>query len=353
MSPQTATPRLRSGYRSSRSGYVQFMLRLLVDTSVWLDLVKRRDGQRWIVPIRALTFGHDLELLVPPVLLEELTRNRERIEAAMSTNVAERFRLLRRDIVDYAGADSDEALSWIDTLAHQVPMIGAMATRNFEDILDLLQKGRSLHPSSTEYARVVQRGLDKAAPLHRQKNSVADALLIEQYASTIAQADLEADQYGFATANYEDFSMSKGDRRQPHPDIANLFIADGSGYHLGVDGLISALREHFGTKFDELVEESNFAEEPRRLDEILQAEQEFFDRVWYERHLVFRHEHETGQNHRTTPQVHQMALEAAERVQARRPDLHPCENDFEWGTWNGKLSALRWVLGEDWDFLDT
>jgi hypothetical protein len=47
------------------------VLRLLVDTSVWLDLAKRRDGQRWIVPIRVLMHQGELELLVPSVVIAE------------------------------------------------------------------------------------------------------------------------------------------------------------------------------------------------------------------------------------------------------------------------------------------
>jgi len=28
-------------------------------------------------------------------------------------------------------------------------------------------------------------------------------------------------------------------------------------------------------------------------------------------------------------------------------------SDFDWGMLNGKLSALRWIFGDEWDMLDT
>jgi hypothetical protein len=48
------------------------------------------------------------------------------------------------------------------------------------------------------------------------------------------------------------------------------------------------------------------------------------------------------------------AQAAARKVEAKYglDDLGPW-SDFAWGMINGKLSALRWVLGDDWDMLDT
>ncbi len=126
------------------------MLHLLVDTSTWLDLAKRRDGQRWIVAIRVLVNQAALELLVPSVVIDE-----------------------------YGGTDYEQALLLIDELAHQVPLIGAMTTRNFDEVLDLLRAGRPLQATDDDHRRVVERALSKRAPFHRSRNSVADALLIE------------------------------------------------------------------------------------------------------------------------------------------------------------------------------
>jgi len=46
------------------------------------------------------------------------------------------------------------------------------------------------------------------------------------------------------------------------------------------------------------------------------------------------------------------ALASAKKVEEKYEDTGPWD-DFEWGMLNGKLSALRWVLGDEWDNLDT
>ena len=159
------------------------VLHLLVDTSVWLDLARRRDGQKLIHAMGQVVLDGDVELLVPALVLDEFDRNRRRIEASMTTSVAERFKLLKKDLDDFGTGDHKPALDAFAGLARDIPLIGAMATRNFIDILQLLRGGRRLEPSEVEHTRVVQRGLEKKAPFHRSKNSMADALLIELYAS--------------------------------------------------------------------------------------------------------------------------------------------------------------------------
>lgn len=331
------------------------MLRLLVDTSTWLDLAKRRDGQRWIVALRVYWQQKKLDLLVPSVVIDEFERNRPRIEASMTASVSERFRLIKRDLDEYGGEDQQHALEVFDGLAYQVPLIGAMTTRNFDEIMDLLRKGQLLEPTDQERSRVVQRGLEEQAPFHRSRNSVADAVLLELYTSAIGSADLSADPHAFVTSNSDDFSSPQGDKRQPHPDLASLFAQSGSSYGLGVDGLNKILLDHFGDELEELFEESDFEEEPRRLDEILEAEHEFFDRVWYHRSLMQEIKVEQQVGPEGVADLLRIAGQGRRRVEAQYSgpgELGPY-TDFELGMLNGKLSALRWVLGSEWDFLDT
>ena len=74
------------------------------------------------------------------------------------------------------------------------------------------------------------------------------------------------------------------------------------------------------------------------------AESELESRVWHERQLVLKTRGSTSEE----------ADAAAEAIRRELGDdnVGPY-SDFEWGYLNGQLSAIRWVLGYDWDTLDT
>jgi hypothetical protein len=325
------------------------VLRLLIDTSVWLNIAKRRDGQQIIVPLRVLLYQKKLEILVPALILDEFDRNRPRAEAATTQSVKERFRLLRQDLQDYG---DDEAQKWIADMVHQIPHASARSLQNFSEISELLRRGTLLEPSTENYAAVVRRGLEKKAPLHQDKNSVADALLIEQYTSVLT-ADERGCEYVFATANHKDFSIPKGDHRLPHPDLAELFQPTNSHYVYDFDGLVNFLGEKLGSEYLDEAEEAEFiqSEMPTRsLADILTAQEEYFDKIWYGRSLI----HEDGAKPGISDSLKRTILAARRRVEEKyTPDELPPVNDWEWGFMHGKLSALRWVLGDEWDFLDT
>jgi hypothetical protein len=86
----------------------------------------------------------------------------------------------------------------------------------------------------------------------------------------------------------------------------------------------------------------------RTLPEVEAALGECFDRVWYERKLVYLNE--PGVDRHSLGYLDKAMREVEERYGIETLRI---ESDFEWGMLNGKLSALRWMLGDEWDMLDT
>lgn len=104
---------------------------------------------------------------------------------------------------------------------------------------------------------------------------------------------------------------------------------------------------------DEAPDEDEYKTAPRSMEEVADVAEEFVEKIWFDRHLSLRYRVEQGIE-TVDPQIWAGALKSAERVIRKygEENLGPY-SDFEWGMLNGKLSALRWVLGEEWDMLDT
>jgi hypothetical protein len=99
-------------------------------------------------------------------------------------------------------------------------------------------------------------------------------------------------------------------------------------------------------------EPSSIVPPMRTRDDVAAAETEFYDKVWYDRHQKLKDRTKSGKEKLST--VFHQADFAARRMEAEygKGNLGPY-TDFEWGMINGKLSALRWVLGDECDMLDT
>lgn len=90
----------------------------------------------------------------------------------------------------------------------------------------------------------------------------------------------------------------------------------------------------------------------RSIKQILKKEEEFCNKIRYNRHKCLA-ENILFDGEKCDPKIWEWAKKSAKKVESKYPEEELSFDDFEWGMINGKLSALRWILWEDWDMLDT
>ncbi|WP_246279229.1 PIN domain-containing protein [Paraburkholderia ultramafica] len=337
----------------------------MVDTCVWLDLAKDYREQPVITALEELIGSGDVELIVPQQVLDEFDRNKARIAEEARRGLQSHFRLVRLAVNRFGdNARRADLLAGLNEVDHRIGVDGDAVGESIERIDGLLRGVPALATNDGVKQRVTERALAKKAPYHRAKNSVGDAILVEIYADIVSTATADT-PCAFITHNTKDFSDADGDFRQPHGDLAHLFEAPKSTYRIA---MVEFLKEHSPDPLGDHDFEFNYSQEARRLSEILEAEHLLSRQVWYNRHWNLRTKIEKGEHEvvseqdysrnpyradQTLDSVWELALAAAKKTEDEVgiENLGPWD-DFEWGMLNGKLSALRWILGDDSDTLD-
>ena len=342
--------------------------KLLIDTSVWLDLAKDYRLSAVLTAIEELIDSGVIELIMPSIVLDEFASNRDRVVEQSQRSFASHLKRVREAISEFGGEDRRDAmLRDLGEVEHRIALKGEVSQRTLNRIEAVMTSCRAVTASQQAKDKVIERALANLAPFHRSKNSVADGLLIEIFAEAADSAVDPETEFIFVTHNTKDFSQNFGDSRLPHAHLESVFASEKRHY---ATSIVDAVKQIDGEMLAEYEWDRTFSLEPRWLSEILDAEHLLFRQVWYNRHMNLRCKVERGDVRIVTKErfdklggchpevvvdsIWQGALDAARRTEMEvgREFLGPWD-DFEWGMINGKLSAIRWVLGDEWDMLDT
>lgn len=339
---------------------------ILVDTCVWLDIAKDKDQHSILTILEELINQNELSLIVPRTVIEEFNRNKERIIKESSQSLSGLFKHVKNVVEKHGDPKTKKiVIQQLDNVDFKIPLLGENVITSVKRIEKLFKKSLVIDATNQIKLNATQRAIEKKAPFHRQKNNINDAIIFETYLQCIHEKNSPGTKFYFITHNKNDFSKVNGDERLPHDDLAIHFSKVKSRYFINLAEALKRIKPELVT---DLMIEEEWITEPRTFNEILSAENELFDKIWYDRHQMLAHNISSGKTKivdrkeyepsisKTTivRDIWEGALKAAKRVEKKygKDNLGPYD-DFEWGMLNGKISAIRWVLGNEWDNLDS
>lgn len=105
------------------------VLKILVDTSVWLDLAKDYRQQTLLSCLEELIKQDEVELILPRIVLDEFARNRDRIIRESGQSLSSLFKRVK-DTVDRFGADEKKTatLDQLNDIDHRIATSGKPST---------------------------------------------------------------------------------------------------------------------------------------------------------------------------------------------------------------------------------
>lgn len=352
------------------------MFHILIDTSVWLDLAADQRQSMLLDVLIELLGERQATLILPQTIVDEFHRNRERVAKTSARSLAGHFGQVRDAIkkIDGDKRQKERVLNFLADVDHRIPLLGGAAEGALQRVETLFRRTAVIKSSDRAKAKAADRGINRKAPCHHDnKNSMADAVLIETYFEYVQSHAGAGQRFAFVTHNRSDFSLTNGNQKLPHADLAAGFSKIKSMYFIN---LADCLRRIDPMRVTHLMWEREWDQQPRGLSEILKWMDRLTTQVWHNRHMnreywvekgrikiVTRDEWEAARDKNgrynqnlIIEDIWKGALKSARAAEKRLgPGAEGAGpyDDFEWGMINGKLSALRWVLGDEWDMLDT
>jgi predicted nucleic acid-binding protein len=146
---------------------------LMIDTSVWLDLAKDYSQRSLLSALEELVRMGQISLLTPKLVIEEFRRNKDRVVEESGRSIGSTLRRAKEMLAKLGDEkEKAEAIRQLNEIDQQ--------SVNYRDAAsEAVARIEKLFNTSTQVRTTANIKLAAAAPFHRQRNSMNDAMLIE------------------------------------------------------------------------------------------------------------------------------------------------------------------------------
>lgn len=215
----------------------------LFDTCVWLDLASDPSADEIVARLEDLIDSTHFRLVVPQVVTEEFDRHKvdstEKLTKKLTARVTETIRYVRQFATEENKVDLiaglEEFSKRIEVVANAASQIVGRITKLFD-----MPETKKLVTTDEILIRAAKRGYEKKAPFTSNKNSVADAIILESYLGFFNRHPKGQCSFSFVTLNKSDFADPK-DHRLPHPELGEPFTEGSIRYVINLAGEINHL----------------------------------------------------------------------------------------------------------------
>src|SRR6185437_12438996 len=152
---------------------MQMTLKLLIDTSVWLDLTQHPRHLPLLDALFAMIETKEAALIMPQIVVDEFAKNRERVIAASRASLSGHFKRVKEAIAQFApGAERDATLKQLNEVDHLIATDGVGVNEAIDLIEKLFSTTAPIAITDSIKARAADRAIAKIAPFHRQMNGI-------------------------------------------------------------------------------------------------------------------------------------------------------------------------------------
>jgi hypothetical protein len=157
------------------------MFYIFLDTCVLLDISTKKSDIPLVSALEELVNSNVVTLVVPDLVIAEYERNKEDVANKTTKRLSQEFKQVKAVVSEFAGENQASTLEVLDDINARLPLLTDANYVTINRVEKLIDSANKISISERSKMAVVQRALDKKAPFHINKNSVADAVIIEQF----------------------------------------------------------------------------------------------------------------------------------------------------------------------------